>query len=351
METYEIDALIHNILTSVENKSHPFQNSVQVEMLYSLIEQTKGELFEEDSILHLDGDFYVVGDIHGNANDLIRILQTCGYPPDKKYLFLGDYVDRGNNSLEVICLLFALKCRYPNCVYLLRGNHEIERISNTYGFYDEAMYKFNQTLYNEITDTFNFLPFAAIVNKNIFCVHGGIGPHVDLIDSISLDEKPDDIIGENVYVDFLWSDPKNVPLDFIQSKRGSGYYFNSNALSRFLEKNNFKTLIRSHEMCKDGMHRPFNDDKCITVFSNTDYCGRKNHAAVAFLSKDKEIEFKKFKYISPKENNTFHVILPNWLMDVKSTKFLDSLTHSTNSDMESPDANEIEYHNSLSLLL
>lgn len=349
MENYEIDSIIFYILRSIEDKSHPFQNCVQVETLYSLIEQTKGELFEEDAVLNLEGNFYVVGDIHGNINDLVRIFQSCGYPPHSKYLFLGDYVDRGNNSLEVICLLFALKSKYPDSIYLIRGNHEIERISNTYGFYDEAMYKFNQTLYNEVTDTFNLLPVAAVINKEVFCVHGGIGPHCDKIENFASAEKPEDVIGDNIYVELLWSDPRNVPNDFVQSSRGSGYYYNANALSKFLATNGLKTLIRSHEMCKDGYLKPFGDDSCITVFSNTDYCCRKNHAAIAHLQPGKPIEIKKFKYISPKDTKSFHVVFPDFIMH-NMQKILEPSSDGLNSDIESPDADEIDYQDTMLLL-
>ena len=122
----------------------------------------------------------VVGDVHGQYFDLLRLLSFGGSPADQNYLFLGDYVDRGKNSIECIALLFAFKARYPNKFFLLRGNHECASINRVYGFLDECHRRYSIKLWKSFGDAFQYMPVCAVIDERIVCMHGGLSPDLTL---------------------------------------------------------------------------------------------------------------------------------------------------------------------------
>lgn len=152
-------------------------------------------------LLELEAPIKIVGDIHGQYYDLLRLFEYGGFPPDANYLFLGDYVDRGKQSLETICLLLAYKIKYPENFFLLRGNHECASINRIYGFYDECKRRYNIKLWKTFTDCFNCLPIAAIVDEKIFCVHGGLSPEHTSMDQIRRIPRPTDVPDSGMSVD------------------------------------------------------------------------------------------------------------------------------------------------------
>jgi serine/threonine-protein phosphatase PP1 catalytic subunit len=103
-------------------------------------------------------------------------MSDAGPPPGSNYLFLGDYVDRGKQSIETVCLLLAYKIKYPEGTFMLRGNHECQNISRMYGFWDECKRRYNIKLWKSFIDLFNYLPVAALVEDKILCMHGGLSP-------------------------------------------------------------------------------------------------------------------------------------------------------------------------------
>ncbi|PFX15479.1 Serine/threonine-protein phosphatase PP1-beta catalytic subunit [Stylophora pistillata] len=138
-------------------------------------------------------EFVMLGDIHGHYPDLLTLFECGGFPPEANYLFLGDYVDRGKQSLETICLLLAYKIKYPENFFLLRGNHECASINRIYGFYDECKRRYNIKLWKTFTDCFNCLPIAAIVDEKIFCCHGGLSPDLQSMEQIRRIMRPTDV--------------------------------------------------------------------------------------------------------------------------------------------------------------
>ena len=111
---------------------------------------------------------------------MLRLLDIAGGPPPKhKYLLIGDFVDRGKQSIETITLLCTYKIRYPGNIYLLRGNHECNSITRMYGFYDECKRRYNLTMWRDFCSMFNYLPIAAVIDERILCMHGGLSPDLN----------------------------------------------------------------------------------------------------------------------------------------------------------------------------
>ena len=115
----------------------------------TLIEAATTVISNQPSLLELEAPIQICGDVHGQFHDLLRLFEHCGYPPDANYLFLGDYVDRGKNGLETICMLLAYKIMYPENFFLLRGNHECASINRIYGFYDECKRRYSIKLWKK----------------------------------------------------------------------------------------------------------------------------------------------------------------------------------------------------------
>jgi protein phosphatase len=285
---------------------------LDLDTLLDLLSSVHEILDGEPLLLHLSGDMHIVGDIHGNIDDLLRIFEKGGYPPDATYLFLGDYVDRGIFGIEVMTLLFALKCKFPRHIYLLRGNHETQAISQAYGFYAECQKKFCSSLFAEFNFVWTALPIAAVLNQSIFCVHGGISPALMTLDQFATLPKPKETLTD-VFTDLLWSDPSRKVDGFEPSNRGTGYFFSQSVLADFLEENHLTALVRSHELCHTGMTWVF--PNCVTVFSNSDYTGRGNDGAVLHVSADSMFTKRELPWLDPEVRQKRRVIFPVWLID------------------------------------
>lgn len=144
-------------------------------------------------LLELEAPINIWGDIHGQYQDMLRLFEKAGFPPDANYLFLGDYVDRGKQSLETICLLLAYKIKYPVNIFLLRGNHESDTVNRIYGFYDECKRRLSIKIWKTFVDIFNTMPVAAIISDKIFCCHGGLSPDLKQMDLIRKIARPTNV--------------------------------------------------------------------------------------------------------------------------------------------------------------
>ncbi|KRX50332.1 Serine/threonine-protein phosphatase PP1 isozyme 1, partial [Trichinella murrelli] len=251
---------LHCMLNKIFNNKSLTQDEMSI-----LLDYTYGALSNEKALLKLKPPLLICGDIHGQYYDLVRMFEKCGWPPKKRYLFLGDYVDRGAASTEVITMLFLFKVLYPNDFFLLRGNHECEVMNKKFGFYKECLSKHSAVLFQKIQLVFDWLPAAAIVSDKIFCVHGGPTPALNR--SCTL------------LNDMLWSDPVNKNCWYKPRKRCAGYLFGGSAIKDFCKFLDVDLVVRAHENFKEGF-KFFGDKKLITVSSIPNYCGHENASAV-----------------------------------------------------------------------
>jgi serine/threonine-protein phosphatase PP1 catalytic subunit len=187
------------------------------------------------------------GDIHGQFSDLLRLFDYGGLPPSANYLFLGDYVDRGKQSIETICLLLAYKIKFPDNFFLLRGNHECASINRIYGFYDECKRRFSVRLWKLFTDCFNCLPVAALVDDKILCMHGGLSPDLDSLDRIREIQRPVDVPDQGLLCDLLWSDPDRDSSGWGENDRGVSFTFGADKVAEFLTKHDLDLICRAHQ--------------------------------------------------------------------------------------------------------
>ena len=223
-------------------------------------------LLSQPALLELSAPVKIVGDVHGQFTDLLRLFEMCGFPPNANYLFLGDYVDRGKQSLETILLLLCYKLKFPENFFLLRGNHECANVTRVYGFYDECKRRCNVKIWKTFVDTFNCLPIASIVAGKIFCVHGGLSPSLSHMDDIRHIARPTDVPDYGLLNDLLWSDPADMDQDWETNERGVSYCFGKKVILEFLQRNDFDLVCRAHMVVEDG-YEFFSDRILVTVFS------------------------------------------------------------------------------------
>jgi serine/threonine-protein phosphatase PP1 catalytic subunit len=248
---------------------------------------------KQPMMLELSPPITIVGDIHGQYSDLLRILEVEGYPPKSNYLFLGDYVDRAKQSTETMLLLLCYKIKFARSFFLLRGNHECSLLNKVYGFYDECKRRYSVKVWRAFVDCFNCMPIAAIIGDQIFCAHGGISPAVEELSDVLRIQRPVDIKDSGVICDFLWSDPEPDErlLGWNRSPRGVSYTFGVDVIETFLAKNNLALICRAHQVVEDGYEFQAGR-RLVTIFSAPNYCGEFDNAgAIMVVSGDMVCSF------------------------------------------------------------
>jgi len=254
----------------------------------------------QPAFLELEAPIKICGDIHGQYHDLLRLFEYGGFPPESNYLFLGDYVDRGKQSIEVILLLFCYKNKYPENFFNLRGNHECASITRIYGFYDDCKRRYNIKLWKGFCDCFNCMPICGCVDEKILCMHGGISPEINTLQDINKVVRPTDVPDSGIICDLLWADPEKDITGWAENDRGVSFVFGPDVVSSFLRKQDLDLICRAHQVVEDG-YEFFAKRQLITLFSAPNYCGEFDNAGAMMTIDDSLMcSFKVLKPVKKK---------------------------------------------------
>ncbi|CAD7948210.1 unnamed protein product [Amoebophrya sp. A120] len=298
----ELDKHITTLLEvrNTKSKYQARQNIASVILTESeikkLLNATRLVLLAQPVFLELEAPLNILGDIHGQYFDLLRFFDTGGYPPECNYLCLGDYVDRGRQSIEVMLLLMCYKLKYSENFFTLRGNHECAGITRIYGFYDDCKRRYNVKLWKHFCDMFNCLPMAAVIDEKILCIHGGLSPHIHSLDDLKNFVRPTDVPDQGVLCDLLWADPDTTISGFAENDRGVSYIFGPDVVQAFVRKHELDLICRAHQVVEDG-YEFFAKRQLITLFSAPNYCDEFDNAAA--MMKVDETLMCSFKVLKP----------------------------------------------------
>jgi len=274
-------------------------NYLPEEDLKKLCQLVKDILIEESNVVPLQSPVTVCGDIHGQFHDLLELFKTGGEVPTTNYVFMGDFVDRGHNSLETLTYLLLLKARYPAHMTLLRGNHESRQITQIYGFYDECQRKYGSAnAWKYCTEVFDCFNIAAIIDGKVLCVHGGLSPDIRTIDQIRTLNRRQEIPHEGPFCDLMWSDPEDIET-WAVSPRGAGWLFGSRVTTEFNHINKLELICRAHQLVQEGYKYHYPNQNLVTVWSAPNYCYRCGNLASILAFDDKlQRSFKIFKDVA-----------------------------------------------------
>jgi serine/threonine-protein phosphatase PP1 catalytic subunit len=264
--------------------------------LKALCTSVREVFLSQSALLELEAPLKICGDIHGQYHDLLRLFEYGGFPPESNYLFLGDYVDRGKQSLETITLMFAYKVKFPENFFLLRGNHECASITRIYGFYDECKRRYNIKMWKQFCDVFNTFPVCGLIDEKIMCMHGGLSPEISNMDQIRRLVRPTDVPDTGIICDLLWADPDKDIAGWAENDRGVSFIFGPDVVTSFLQKMDMDLVCRAHQVVEDG-YEFFAKRQLITLFSAPNYCGEFDNAG-AMMSIDETLMCS-FKVLKP----------------------------------------------------
>ena len=324
--------VLDNFLKSKHWKSKPEPALFPVDktIILSICDEVISILEKGPTLLHLRPGVKIFGSLHGQYRELLRFFDAYGVPDinpffEKSdiealdYLFLGNFVDRGKHSLEVILMLFALKLKFPQQIHLIRGSHEDQEINWKDGLAYECKTRLREnpaspnSVYCRLNRVFEYLPLAAVLGNKILCIHSGIGNNVESLQQIAEIKRPfklnhldQSLIEQKIVFDLLWSDPvldfeskENMPNEKRDNIAGGKIIrFGTQRIKDFLEKNHLEIIVRSHECVSQGCEK-FGNTNLYTIFSHSGYGGLySNHAAILHYKRvDHTLKTLSLKYL------------------------------------------------------
>ncbi|CCW67586.1 unnamed protein product [Phytomonas sp. Hart1] len=290
----ERDAIQH-IVSSIIANWKSGSKLLNETIIQTILRRVRPLLMTEPMLVPVQAPVNVCGDLHGQITDLVEIFKAGGVPPKSRYLFLGDYVDRGKYGTEVIITLLGLKLLYPSQVYILRGNHETDSICRIYGFFDEVKRRFSVKLFKEFTDVFNCLPISALIEGIALCMHGGISPELRSLRQIERIPRPLVVADEGLACDILWSDPLEESCGWLPSDRGVSYTFGEDEVHKICTTLGIDIILRAHQVVDNG-YSFFAGRQLVTLFSASNYCGEfTNSGAMMLMDESCKCSFQIFK--------------------------------------------------------
>ncbi|KAI3383964.1 hypothetical protein SNEBB_006872 [Seison nebaliae] len=288
-------------------KQHFILEGRLTEAVANRIVQEGAQLLKnEKTMIEVEAPITVCGDIHGQFYDLMKLFEVGGPPSQTRYLFLGDYVDRGYFSIECVIYLWSMKILYPSTFFLLRGNHECRHLTEYFTFKQECLIKYSQQLYDTCMNAFDCLPLAALMNGQFLCVHGGISPEINSLEDIRRLDRFKEPPPMGPMCDLLWSDPleeygneKNHEFFSQNSVRGCSYFYSYQACCDFLARNGLLSIIRAHE-AQDAGYRMYRKSQAtgfpslITIFSAPNYLDVYNNKAAILKYENNVMNIRQF---------------------------------------------------------